>query len=92
MSDKLKKKLAKALDRPFFLKILRRAEQIALDYQVILRYEDGEYFGRGLELPLAMGEGRTPGECLATTRKSMTLGVAVLLEQKKIPPRSASDR
>ena len=55
MSDKQKKSSKKpAIDRPFDLKVLRRAREIADGYHLILHFEDGEYYGRALEMPDVM--------------------------------------
>ncbi len=53
--------------------------------------EDGEYFGRGLELPTVMSDGKTAEECVKNTREALVVTVAYLLETGKIPPTPASD-
>jgi predicted RNase H-like HicB family nuclease len=78
------------LTRPFARDTWARAREIASRYQVVVRFEDGEYYGRGLELPGAMNDGRTPDECVKNTREAMAVCVAVLLEQGKRPPLPAS--
>ena len=55
------------IDRPFDAAVLHRARQIAEQYRVIIRHEDGEYYGQSLELPGAMNDGKTPAECLDNT-------------------------
>ena len=85
------KKSSKALDRPFDPQILRRAGQIAESYQIILQYEDGEYFGRALEMPTVMNDGKTPDECVKATREIITTAVAYLLEKGETPPTPASE-
>lgn len=90
MSARLKKNARKRIDRPFAGSVLRRAREVASGYQVILRFEDDEYHGRGLEMPLAMGDGRTPDECVASTREAMAVGVATMLENGDVPPPPAS--
>lgn len=90
MSGKSKKS-SKAIDRPFNREILRRAEEIARAYQIIIHYEDGEYYGRGLELPNVMNDGRTPDECVRATREALVTAVAYLLEKGEIPPASATE-
>jgi len=84
-------KLSKAIDRPFDPTILKRAREIASAYQIILNYEDGEYFGRGLELPLVMNDGKTPDACVKATRDSFATAVAHMLECGEIPPPPASE-
>jgi predicted RNase H-like HicB family nuclease len=82
---------ARAIDAPFAPAILKRSREIADSYQIILHFEDGEYYGRGLELPNAMNDGRTPDECVRNTRDILTTTVAYLLEQGETPPPPASD-
>ena len=78
------------LSRPFAPAIAQRARKIAAGYQIIIRPEDGEYYGRGLELPGAMNDGRTPDECVRKTRESMESMVAFMLERGETPPPPAS--
>jgi predicted RNase H-like HicB family nuclease len=70
---------------------LRRARQIAQTYRVVIRHEDGEYYGQALELPGAMNDGRTPAECLERTLEIVTTTVAAIIERGEIPPMPASD-
>lgn len=89
MSAKQKKQNKKLdLHRPFDPKILARAEAIVARYGIVIRWLDDEqcYFGRGVELPMAMGDGKTEAECLESTRKSLVLSVATILEQGERPP------
>ena len=81
----------KALDRPFNSEVLDRARRIAAHYQIILNFEDGEYFGRGLEMPFVMGDGKTPDACVTATREALVVAVATSLEGGKIPPTPASE-
>ena len=90
MSAKLKSS-SKKIDRPFDPAILRRAREIAGSYQIILHFEDGLYFGRGLELPTAMNHGKTPDECVRATREILTTAVAYMLESGQTPPSPASE-
>jgi predicted RNase H-like HicB family nuclease len=82
---------SKKIDRPFDPAILRRAREIAEGYQIILNFEDGLYYGRGLELPNAMNHGKTPDECVKATRDILTTVVAYMLECGQTPPSSASE-
>lgn len=84
------RKSSKAIDRPFSPEILRRARDIAAEYQIILQFEDGAYYGRGLELPYVMNDGRTPDECVRKTREILTTAVAHMLENGEVPPAPAS--
>src|SRR5947199_10702151 len=79
------------IDRPFDKAVLRRARAIADRYQIILQFEDGLYYGRGLELPTAMNHGRTPDECVKATRDILTTAVAYLIESGQTPPAPASE-
>ena len=78
-----------AIDRPFDAQVLERARKIAAGYQIILQFEDGEYFGRGLELPYAMSDGKTPDQCVANTRDAFVAVVATMLEAGVAPPSPA---
>jgi predicted RNase H-like HicB family nuclease len=82
----------KAIDRPFAAAILERARRIAADYQIILHSEDGEYYGRGLEMPYVMGDGKTPDSCVRATREALAVAVATILESGKSAPPPASRR
>src|SRR5688572_3552633 len=86
------KKPSKRLDRPFSVDIVRRAKEIAESYQIIIHREDGEYYGRGLEMPHVMNDGKTPDECVRATREALTSAVAYLLESGKAPPPPASEQ
>jgi predicted RNase H-like HicB family nuclease len=71
--------------------VLERARRIAEQYRIIIRHEDGEYFGQALELPGAMNDGKTPAECLENTVEIVTTTIAAMLELGEIPPLPASD-
>ena len=76
---------------PFAAKILERAGQIVEEYQIVLWKEEDGWYGRGLELPLTMGDGATPDECVKSTRQALTITVAYLLERQEKPPAAADD-
>ncbi len=86
----MKRKKRPDLARPFAPKVLERARAIASAYQIIIRPEDGEYYGRGLELPGAMSDGKTPDDCVASTRQAMVAMVAFMLERGETPPSPAA--
>ena len=90
-SSKLKKPRKKAIDRPFSPDILKRARSIAADYQVVMWFEDGEYYGRGVELPMTFNDGKTPDHCMANTRDAFVSTVAYMLEKGETPPPPASE-
>ena len=91
MSVKLKRSSKKTVDRPFDPAILRRAREIANSYHIILHHEDGEYFGRGLEMPHVMNDGKTPDECVEKTRDILTTAVAHMIEKGEVPPSAAGE-
>ncbi|HEY4329075.1 MAG TPA: hypothetical protein VGN88_05010, partial [Phycisphaerae bacterium] len=91
-STTAKSKRTKAIDAPFAPDILKRARGIAEKYQVVLQIEDGEFFGRGLEMPMVMNDGKTANECVKKTRESLVSAVAYLLESGKVPPAPAADQ
>jgi predicted RNase H-like HicB family nuclease len=86
------KKPSRKLDQPFDAEILRRAREIADSYQIIIQSEDGEYYGRGLEMPYVMNDGKTPDQCVNATREALAVAVAYLLESGKAPPPPASEQ
>jgi len=86
-----KSKSSKALDRPFAADVLRRARAIAERYQVVVWHEDGDFYGRGVELPLVMADGRTADACVAATRAAFVAAIATLLEKGAVVPPPASE-
>jgi predicted RNase H-like HicB family nuclease len=82
-----------AIDRPFDPALLAKAAAVVARYRVILGIDDeaGEYYGRGLELPGAMGDGKTPDKCVASTREAMRAIAAFMLERGERLPSPASD-
>jgi predicted RNase H-like HicB family nuclease len=90
--SKKSKKSSRDVHQPFDPEILKRARKIAEAYQIVLHYEDGEYYGRGLEFPTAMNDGKTPDECVATTRDILTTAVASMLEDGQTPPPPVSEQ
>ena len=69
--------------------VLEQARELVADYQIILTSEDGEWYGRGLELPHVFGDGLTPARCIDSTREALTAAVGYLLEQGQTPPAPA---
>jgi predicted RNase H-like HicB family nuclease len=76
----------KGLRAPFEPGVLEAAKRIAHAYDLILRYEDGEWYGHALEYPEAMGDGKTVQACVRATRQALTVAVATLLEAGQSPP------
>ena len=66
------KKSSAAIDRPFTADLLRKARAIAQSYQIVLHQEDGEYYGRAVEMPNVMNDGATPDQCVKATRDMLT--------------------
>ncbi len=81
----------KALDRPFGRDILAKARAIVEQYKIIVEFEDGEWYGHGLELPTAFGDGRTVQAAVADTRESLVTAVAWMLEKGQTPPAPARE-
>ncbi|HET6246964.1 MAG TPA: DUF1778 domain-containing protein [Tepidisphaeraceae bacterium] len=78
------------LDRPFAPAILKRAAEIAAEYKILIWLEDGEYYGKGLEV-LAMNDGKTPDQCIRNVRATLVTAVAGMLEKGEVPPLPASE-
>lgn len=91
VSASARKGRGRRIDHPFDPTILKRAKAIVDHYQVVIRREEEGYFGRGLELPGALGDGTTPANCLESTKESMTAVVAFMLERGETPPAAAAD-
>ena len=85
------KKSAKAIDRPFDAHTMAKAVKVAEQYQVILAFEDGHWYGRGLELPNIHGDGKTVNQCVENTREAFAGWVAYLLEEGQRPPTPARE-
>ncbi len=85
------RKSAKAIDRPFDADIMAKAKKIAGEYQVILAFEDGHWYGRGLELPNIHGDGKTVAQCVQNSREAFAGWVAYLLEEGQRPPTPARE-
>jgi predicted RNase H-like HicB family nuclease len=80
-----------AIDRPFDPKVLERARKIVERYQVVVWFEEGEWYGRGVELPNAMNDGKTAEQCVTNTRDILVTTVAYLIESGEAPPPPARD-
>jgi len=68
---------------------LARAKKIAADYEIVMWFEDEEWYGRGLELPHTYGDGKTPAACIASVRQGLIATVATMLEDGDRPPAPA---
>lgn len=81
------------MDSPFDSELLAKAKQAAARYQIVVQFEDGEWYGRGLEMPHVFADGPTPEACIAKTREALTAAVAYLLEKgERIPAAATSGR
>ncbi len=85
-----KKKSAAELRRPFAPKVWKQATDLAKRYQVIMHFEDGAYYGTGLEIPGANGDGPDPAACLKDVREAMAAVVGIMIEDGQQPPVPAS--
>lgn len=83
---KKRRKRSQGLRRPFDLKVLNRARELARRYQIIVWQEDGHWFGRGLELPFTFGDGKTPQRAIADCREGLITTVASMIEEGEVPP------
>ena len=75
--------------RPFDPAVLAQAKKIAADYEIVMWFEDGEWYGHGLELPHTYGDGKTPAACIASVRQGLMATVATMLEDGERPPAAA---
>ena len=81
----------KSLRAPFDVEVLKSARRIARAYDLILRFEDGEWYGHALEYPEAMGDGKSVDACVRATRQALTVAVATMLEAGQSPPPPARE-
>ena len=81
----------KALDRPFDKAILAKAKAIVEQYKIVLEFEDGDWYGHGLEIPTAYGDGKTVAAAVADTREGLITAVAYMLEKGQTPPEPARE-
>ena len=79
------------LNKEFDAKILSKAKKIAGKYEIILNQADGEWYGKGVEMPTVFGDGKTPDKCTESMREALTAAVAYLLEQGEVVPAPASE-
>lgn len=70
---------------------MAEAERLAAQYQVIVAEHDGQWFGRGLELPHVMADGPTPAQCIEATREALAVAIGYLLDQGRRPPSPARE-
>jgi predicted RNase H-like HicB family nuclease len=89
MSNKLKSSSASVT--PIKRRYVRQARTIAEQYQLVIWFEDDEYFGRGVELPYAFGEGKTIEQCARNTREAFVTAVAGYLQEGNSPPAPAHE-
>lgn len=82
---------SKRLAGPFVPAIMEAAREAAKGYQIIVEWEDGHWYGRGLELPQVFGDGAKPEACIASTREALAAAVAYMLEQGQQPPAAAKE-
>jgi predicted RNase H-like HicB family nuclease len=80
---------SRGLDRPIVAEIRERAARAVRDYQIILTNEEGQWYGRGLEMPHVFGDGVTPAKCIESTREALTAAVGYMLEKGQTPPSPA---
>jgi predicted RNase H-like HicB family nuclease len=79
--------------RPFDPAILEKAREVANKYRIVLEpHPDCGYIGTSLEMPGAMGNGKTPDDCVKHVRGALIVGVAYLLESGKTPPAPADQQ
>ena len=70
---------AKAGKRPA-VEHVRRAEKLAVQYQVSVWTEGGHWYGRCVELPHCLGDGKTADACVASVRQAVVAGLSADLD------------
>jgi len=81
----------KGLGRPFDKSVLAKARAVAGRYKIIVAFEEGRWYGHGLEMPTVFGDGRTVQAAVADTREALVTAVAYLLEKGRPPPAPARE-
>jgi hypothetical protein len=72
--------------QPLDPQALERGRQVAARYQCVIWFEDGEFYGRGLELPFTLEDGSTADECVRKLREAMAGTVALMIEMGDAVP------
>jgi hypothetical protein len=73
--------------------LIRQAHSITDEYRIILdEVSPGRFVGTASEMPRITGEGGTPDECVAETRRLLAGAAAIMLKAGQNPPRSAKAR
>lgn len=92
MNKPTKKRAKNAVDAPFDPAIWKEAQQIAATYQMLITTDpDLGYFGRTVEMPMVMADGKTLAACAKQVLEATTLTIASVLEDGESPPRPASE-
>jgi len=92
-SSKASKKKAssrKAIDAPFDAKVLKKAEQVARTYRIIIEPEEDWYYGSTVELPFVMGDGETIEGCVTMVMEATVAALATMIEKGERTPAPAS--
>ncbi len=64
-----------------------KAVEIAKTYSLVIEPDpDVGYFGRTIEMPLVMGDGKTPDQCVAQVLEASAAAIATMLEAGQRPP------
>lgn len=93
LSKPSKRQRKLAIDRPFAPEVLQRAHEIATQYRIALESDpDLGFVGNCIEMPLVMGDGRTPDACVTMTREAIVAVVAYMLESGQVPPAPAREQ
>ena len=77
-----------AKNRPFAPAIVRKAAVLVPQYQVIVQWDKEleSYFGRCIEIPNAIGEGKNEAACIEEVRGNINALVLYMLEIGETPP------
>lgn len=78
------------LNKPFAKEDLAAAKAIVAQYEIIVASADGQWYGKGLEMPTVFADGKTPNECIKNTTEALVATVAHLLEKGEPVPAAAS--
>jgi predicted RNase H-like HicB family nuclease len=80
------------VDRAFEKAVWDRARRIAQQYRLILELEPGGFLARAIEMPNVMVHGSTPNQCEQKARDALSVAVAAMMEQGRMPPLAVKTR
>lgn len=86
-TSRRKKRSSIAAGKSFDAKLLKRANQIAARYKVVIEPDPHVGFiGWSIEMPGVLADGKTPAKCIEAVYDALETAVATLIEAGQRPP------